>query len=178
MITPGSPMESTSLLPPFLDAREIARNCADADLGEAATQTLLELAQRIAADPHVRMVVSAAHHRVDESGEECPAATHQADAVLGAQADLLHALLILDSMRLVRQKHHQRGVPSDISWAINQRHAVSWLRDALDTRGQVGIPNWIPGWFRTIGSGEMYRLQRAALFPPPGGRSVPLLSQS
>jgi hypothetical protein len=32
-------MESTTQLPPFLDPREIARSCAEADLGEAATQT-------------------------------------------------------------------------------------------------------------------------------------------
>lgn len=153
-------MESTSLVPSFLDAREIARNCADADLGDAAAQTLLDLARRIAADPYVCMVVSAAHHCVYESREDYTAATRQADAVLGAEADLLHALLILDSMRLVRQKQHQRGVSGDISRAVNRRHAVSWLRDALDKRGQVGIPEWMPGWFRTIGSGELYRLGR------------------
>ena len=29
---------------------------------------------------------------------------------------------------------------------------------AIATRGQVGIPDWMPGWFRTVGSGELYRL--------------------
>ena len=44
-------MEGKSMTPPFLDAREIARNRAEASLDEAATQTLLDLAQRISADP-------------------------------------------------------------------------------------------------------------------------------
>jgi len=153
-------MEATALFPPFLDAREIARNCADAQLGAAATQTLLDLAQRIVADPAVCMVISAAHHCVYETQEDYTAVTQQADAVMGAQSDLLHALLILDCIRLVRQKHAQRGVPSDISQAVNQRHAIAWLHDAIAKRGHVGIPEWIPGWCRTLGSGELYRLGR------------------
>jgi hypothetical protein len=153
-------MESTPRLSPFLDPREIAHNCADAQLGEAATQTLLDFARRTAADPDLCTAAGAAHHCVYETREDYTAATRQADAMFGAQAELLHALLILDSMRLVRQKHQQRGVPGDISRAINQRHAVWWLRDAIDRRGYVGIPEWIPGWFRTVGSGELYRLGR------------------
>jgi hypothetical protein len=153
-------MESMSTIPPFLDAREIARNCADANLGEAATATLLDLAQRIRADPDLRAIASAAHHCVYETREDFTAALSQADAVFGAVADVLHALLVLDSMRLVREKQQARGVPSEIARAINQRHAVAWLNDAIAKRGHVGIPDWMPGWFRTVGSGELYRLGR------------------
>jgi hypothetical protein len=71
---------------------------------------------------------------------------------------VLHALLVLDSMRLVREKQQARGVPSGIAQAVNQRHAVARLNHAIATRGQVGIPDWMPGWFRTVGSGELYRL--------------------
>src|SRR6185295_9003772 len=89
----------------------------------------------------------------------------RADAALGAEADLLHALLVLDSMRLVRQKQAARGVPSEISRAVNQRHAAAWLRGAIERSGQVGLADWEPGWFRTIGSGELYRLGRLEFVP-------------
>jgi hypothetical protein len=153
-------MESISTTPPFLDAREIARSCAEANLGEAATQTLLDLARRISADPELRAIVSAAHHSVYETRDDYTAAVGRADAALGAQADVLHALLVLDSMRLVRERQQARGVPGEIARAINQRHAVWWLNNAIATRGHVGIPDWMPGWFRTVGSGELYRLGR------------------
>jgi len=159
-IIDGALMEPMSMTLPFVDAHEIARNCADANLGEAATQTLLALAQRIDADPDLRSTASAAHRCVYETREEYTAALSRADAAFGAEADLLHALLVLDSMRLVREKQQARGVPSDIARAVNQRHAVAWLNDAIEKRGHVGIPDWMPGWFRTVGSGELYRLGR------------------
>jgi len=153
-------MKALSTIPPFLDAREITRNCADANLGEATMQILLDLGQRISADPDLRSIASAAHHCVYEIKEDYTAALHQADTAFGSQADLLHALLVLDSMRLVREKQQARGVPSEIAQAINQRHAVAWLNHAIATRGDVGIPDWMPSWFRTVGSGELYRLGR------------------
>ncbi len=134
-------MEAMSTIPPFLDAREIARNCADANLGEAATQTLLDLAQRISADSDLRSITSAAHHIVYETREDYTAALSWADTALGADADVLHALLVLDSMRLVREKQQARGVPSEIARAVNQRHAVAWLNRAIAERGHVGIPD-------------------------------------
>jgi len=148
------------MIPRFLDAREIARNCAEASLGQAATQTLLDLARRISADPELCSLSSAVHHTVYETREDYTTAISRADAAFGAEADLLHALLVLDSMRLVREKQQARGVPGEIGRAVNQRHAVAWLNDAVATRGHVGISDWIPGWMRTIGSGELYRLGR------------------
>ena len=41
-------------------------------------------------------------------------------------------------------------MPPDISRAVNQRHAVAWLRDAEEQRGRIGIADWMPGWFRTV----------------------------
>jgi hypothetical protein len=153
-------METISMTSPFLDAREIARNCADANLDEAATQSLLDLAQRISADPDLRSMSSAVHHIVYETSEDYTAAISRADAAFGTEADLLHALLVLDSMRLVRERQQARGVPGEIAWAVNQRHAVAWLNRAIATNGHAGISDWIPGWMRTIGSGELYRLGR------------------
>jgi hypothetical protein len=153
-------METMSMTPPFLDAGEITRNCADASLDKEATQALLDLAQRIRAEADLRSVSSAVHHIVFETREDYTAAISRADAAFGTEADLLHALLVLDSMRLVREKQQARGVPGEIGRAVNQRHAVAWLNHAIATRGHVGISDWIPGWMRTIGSGELYRLGR------------------
>jgi hypothetical protein len=153
-------METLPMTPAFLDPREIARNCADANLDQAATQALLDLAQRIRADPDLRSLSSAVHHTVFETSEGYSEAIHRADAAFGADADLLHALLVLDSIRLVREKQRARGVPGEIGRAINQRHAIAWLNHAVTTQGHVGISDWIPGWMRTVGSGELYRLGR------------------
>jgi hypothetical protein len=145
---------------PFLDAQEIARNCAEANLDKAAMQSLLDLAQRISDDPDLRSLSSAVHDIVFETSEDYSEAIHRADAAFGAEADLLHALLVLDSIRLVREKQRARGVPGEIARAVNERHAIAWLNHAVATRGHVGISDWIPGWMRTIGSGELYRLGR------------------
>ncbi len=156
-----------NLTPPaFLDEREIAYNCAQAGLGELATQTLRDLARRISADSHLCRVASAAHQQVYDSDDDFTDATRQADIALGAEADLLHALFVLDSIRLVRQRHAARGVPPDIAQAVSQRHAVSWLKDAQQ-RGYIGIANWMPGWLRKVASGHFYRLGRLEFLPEP-----------
>ena len=121
---------------------------------------MLDLAQRISADPDLHSIASAAHHCVYETKEDYTAALHQADTAFGSQADVLHALLVLDSMRLVREKQQARGVSGEIAQAVNQRHAGAWLSHAIATRGHVGIPDWMPSWFRTVSSGELYRLGR------------------
>jgi hypothetical protein len=159
-------MAVTPPTPAFLDEREIAYNCAQAGLGESATQTLCDLARRIDADPQLRQVASAAHRQVYDTDADFSDATQQADAALGADADLLHALFVLDSTRLVRQRQAARGVSPEISQAVNQRHAIAWLREA-EQRGQIGIANWMPGWLRLVASGHLYRLGRLEFVPEP-----------
>lgn len=157
-------MDVTTTTPTFLDQREIAYNCAQAGLGEVATQTLRDLARRIDADPQLREVTSAAHQRVYDTNADFADSTRQADVALGAEADLLHALFVLDSIRLVRQRQAARGVSPDIAQAVNQRHAVAWLKDA-EQRGHIGIADWMPGWLRTVASGHLYRLGRLEFCP-------------
>jgi hypothetical protein len=123
---------------PFLDAREIARNCAEANLDTAATQVLLDLAQRIRADSELRSLSSAVHQIVFETTEDYTAAISRADAAFGAEADLLHALRVLDSIRLVRERQRARGVPGEIGRAINERHAIAWLNHAVATHATAG----------------------------------------
>jgi hypothetical protein len=150
--------------PVFLDQREIAYNCAQAGLGEGTTQTLCDLARRIDADPDLRRVATAAHQQVYDTDADFADALRQADDALGAEADLLHSLFMLDSIRLVRQRHAQRGVPPENAHAVNQRHAITWLREA-EQRGHIGIADWMPFWFRIIASGHLYRLGRLEFVP-------------
>jgi hypothetical protein len=152
-------MDTTTSTPAFLDQHEIAFNCAQAGLGQAATQTLAELARRINADPQLKQAASAAHQRVYDTNDDFAEALRQADAALGAEADLLHSLFVLDSTRLVRERHAARGVSPEISLAVNQRHAIAWLKEA-EQRGQIGIANWGPGWLRIVAGGDFYRLGR------------------
>lgn len=150
--------------PAFLDEQQITRNAAEAGLDEAAIQTLCLLARRIAGDPRLRLIAGAAHHAVYETDTDFTEALRQADSALGAEADILHALFVLDTLRLVRQRQAARGVPGTISEAVNQRHGIAWLRGAA-ARGQIGIANWLPGWFRLVASGELYRLGRLEFAP-------------
>src|SRR4051812_30148225 len=129
-------MAVTTPTPAFLDQREIAYNCEQAGLGALATKMLCDLARRISADPQLQRLATAAHQRVYDTNDDFTDAMQQADAALGAEADLLHALFVLDSIRLVRQRQAARGVPPAISLAVNQRHAIAWLKDA-EQRGQI-----------------------------------------
>jgi hypothetical protein len=152
-------MDVTPSPPAFLDQREITYNCAQAGLGEHSIQTLRNVARRISTDPQLCQAATAAHERVYETNSDFMDAIRQADAALGAEADLLHSLFVLDSIRLVRQRHAARGVPPEIALAVSQRHAIAWLKEA-EQRGQIGIANWMPGWLRTVSGGHFYRLGR------------------
>jgi hypothetical protein len=156
----------TDTTPAFLDEHEITHNCAQAGLGELATQTLRDLARRIDADPDLRRAAIAAHQQVFDTNADFADAIHQADDALGAEADLLHALFVLDSTRLVRQRQAARGVPPEIAQAVNQRHGIAWLKDA-EQRGHIGITDWMPGWLRLVASGHLYRLGRLEFLPEP-----------
>lgn len=150
--------------PAFLDEGHIARNGAEAGLDEAAIQTLCLLARRIAGDSQLRLVAGAAHHAVYETNADFTEAVRQADSALGTEADVLHALFVLDTLRLVRERQAARGVPGTITQAVNQRHGIAWLQGAA-ARGQIGIANWLPGWFRLVAGGELYRLGRLEFAP-------------
>jgi hypothetical protein len=152
-------MEQSSLAPRFLDPREIAQSCAEAELSEGATDAFLNLAARITTDPVLYEAAVAVHHKVYETTEEYEQAHSHADTVFVDDAPLLHALLMLESTRLVRERHHARGVPPEVSRAVNARHGSGWLKSA-DKGSPIMIDDWIPWWFRYVASGKLYRLGR------------------
>ncbi len=105
-------------------------------------------------------MAASGHYAVYDTDRDFAAALAQADAALGGDAELLHALYVLDSLRLVRVRQEARGVAADITRAVNQRQGVAWLRRALDPSGVPRLAHWLPIWFRLVGSGELYRLGR------------------
>jgi len=151
----------------FLDPEQIRRSSAEAGLGDAATQPLLELAARITNDAALLELASAAHHAVYDSRDDFTEATRRVDAAFGAEAGELHALFVLDSLRLVREKQALRGVAVQISRAVNARHGVAFLKRGLGPNGRVAVQDWVPAWFRRVGGGELYRLGRLEFMPEP-----------
>ena len=152
-----------SASPPFLDSNVIRAGCAEVGLCALAEATLLALASRIRSSPELTRLTATGHHAVYDTDRDFADALSQADAALGGEADLLHALYVLDSLRLVRERHGARGVAADITRAVNQRHGMAWLRGALDASGVPRLADWLPIWFRLVGSGELYRLGRLEL---------------
>jgi hypothetical protein len=144
----------------FLDAHQIQTSAAHVGLPEPALHALQELASRVRADASLRELVSAAHHAVYATADDFAGATARADAALGPEADLLHGLLVLDSVRLVLERQGRRGVSPEISRAVNDRHGAAWLRRAVAAGGQPRIADWQPRWLRLVASGELYRLGR------------------
>jgi hypothetical protein len=157
---------SASPAPPFLDDGEIARGGAIAGLDDGSLRVLRDLAARIRADPQLARAAVAAHHAVFDTEEPFEEAVAAADAALGAEADLLHALYVLDSSRLVRERQAGRGVPTEMAPLITERHGASWLRDAAG-RGRIGLENWSPDWLRMVASGNLHRLGRLEFYPCP-----------
>jgi hypothetical protein len=154
-----------SALPPFLEPDVIARGCVEAGLGQRACAVLSALAQRIADSGVLREVSAEAHAAVFHDDGVFVEAVAAADLALGGDAELLHALFLLDTLRLVHERQRARGVDVGISRAINERHGVAWLRAARDAEGVPRVRDWAPSWFRLVASGELYRLGRLELTP-------------
>jgi hypothetical protein len=153
------------VLPPFLQPDAIARSSVEAGLGPRALAVLQALACRIAADDALLEACADAHAAVFDSAQPFAEALARADAALGVDAELLHALYLLDTLRLVSERQRARGVDVAISRAINERHGVAWLRGARDPEGVPRLRDWLPSWFRLVGSGELYRLGRLEFAP-------------
>jgi hypothetical protein len=151
--------------PPFLDPDVIARGALEAGLGDVALGALRQLARRIRDDDALREPCARAHAAVFDERGPFEDAVSRADAALGADADLLHALFLLDTIRLVQERQRARGVDPAVSRAINERHGVAWLRGARGPDGVPRLARWLPEWFRLVASGELYRLGRLEFAP-------------
>jgi hypothetical protein len=148
----------------FLDPAEIRRNCAEAELNDKTTQPLLDLAARIANDRDLLKVACDAHHWLFEQHTDDHAIARHTDAAFGDDAGLFRALLVLDSIRLIREKQAARGVPAEISRAVMAHHPIGTLQESVEKGERISVPAWMWHWYRTVGSGDLYRLGRIEFF--------------
>lgn len=149
----------------FLNRDEIRRSCAEAALSAEATQAFLDFAARICADATLLAHTTAMHHCFFETKDSYTPTVTQAEAAFGDDAPALRALMVLDSIRLVREKQSARGVPVDITRATLERHACPTLREYFARHGRIGADDWIWWWYRTVGSADLYRLGRLEFIP-------------
>jgi hypothetical protein len=150
---------------PFLDPAEIRRNCAEAELNADGTQALLDFAERIAQTPALRTLAGQAHHALFEvraDGDD--PIFQQTDAAFGDDAGLFRALLVLDSIRLIREKQAARGVPAEISRAVMAHHPIGTLREAAEKGERISAGAWVWGWYGVVGSGDLHQLGRLEFF--------------
>ncbi len=112
----------------------------------------------------MRHTQAARDHLFDAVGE-FDATVAPAENAFGAAAHVLRGLMLLESIRRVRERQTARGVPADITRATLERHSSSTLRGYAAEHGHVGAESWIWSWYRTVGSGDLYRLDRLEFIP-------------
>jgi GNAT-like C-terminal domain len=157
-------MTDRAELKPFLDPALIQRSCAVASLSAEATQGFLDFAARVNADATLLAHASAAHWCLYETQDDCTPVIRQAEAAFGDDAKALRALMVLDSIRLIREKQTARTVPYEIMRAVLEHHPCATLRDYIAQNGHIGADAWIWSWYRTVGSGHLYGLGRLEFF--------------
>ena len=148
----------------FLDPTEIQSSCSYAELNVATTQAFLDFAAHVCANPNLLTQATTAHDCLYEGKGDCDESVAKAEAVFGDHARTLRGLMVLDSIRRVRQKQAARGVSADITRAILEHHPCGTLRDYVAKNGYAGADAWIWHWYRTVGSGDLYQLGRLEFF--------------
>ena len=151
-------------LPSSFDEQSVAVHGAAAGLDDASLAILRDLTRRIATDVQLREPASTLHHVLFHTDDNFAPAVNHADRAFGADAGVLHALLVLDSMRLVGERQAARGVPANIAQAIRDRFGGAWLREGM-RQGNIGLTYWNPEWVRISASGDLVRLGRLEFLP-------------
>ena len=157
--------DATLIAPPFLDPLVIRSCCADAGLDARCTQSYIDFAAGVCADPALVRQATAARDHLFDATDDDDQTIAAAEAAFGEEAHLLRGLMLLESIRLVRERQSARGVPADITHATLDHHPYSTLRDYYDQHRRAGADPWIWSWYRTVGSGDLYRLGRLEFIP-------------
>ena len=135
------------MAPAFLDEQVIAQQGAAAGLSADSIERLRAFARSISMDQH--HVASAAHHAIYHTDMDFADAVRAADSAFGDDADLLHALITLDSLRIIQERTAAHSIPPASAMASFQRHAGNWMHEA-EARGDLASTDWIPSWLRTM----------------------------
>ncbi len=153
------------IAPKFLDSHVIQSCCVDAQLDANCTQLIVGFAAGICADSELTRLATRARDHLFEALGGFEETVKTAEAVFGADADLLRGLMLLESIRLVRERQSARGVPEAVTRATLESHPMSTLRNYVAQQGRVGAGGWIWSWYDTVGSGNLYSLGRLEFIP-------------
>lgn len=170
---------------PFLDDAGVRAAGARAGLGERFLGRLRAAAAQVRARPALLRLASGAHHVLFETDRPPDPALARLDEAAGELAELLHALLVLDTIRLVTRRQRERGIPEAVTDGVVRRHPVTWLHQVEAAEGGsdqpagrpgrpwqpptpfLPAPEWDPHWFRLVAGGTLYRVGRLELTPIP-----------
>ncbi|MEO6060940.1 MAG: acyltransferase domain-containing protein [Thermoflexales bacterium] len=150
---------------PFPNPPNVQAACAEAGLDAAITQAFLDFAARIGENPELAALAAAARDHLFEAVGDFALTVGRAEAAFGDDAPLLRGLMLLESIRRVQARQTARGVPASITRTTLERHSYSTLRDYAARNGRAGADAWIWSWYRTVGSGDLYRLGRLEFIP-------------
>jgi hypothetical protein len=142
----------------FLDPTTIRHSAGRAGLEAEATEQLVALARRIAAEEQLRQPVEALYanvYPVYKGWEEPPLRP-----VFGEETEKVYLLVALDSIRLLWQVHQERGIPEAVTQASSRPPLTILHRYQKLTGGKLGIEGWLLFWFQFVASGNLYRLGR------------------
>ncbi len=150
---------------PFPDLNDVRTCCIEAGLDSPSTQAFLDFAARVCANPELANHATSARDHLFDAAGDFDATVGLAESAFSDEAHLLRGLMLLESIRRVREKQAARGVPAEITHAILERHPSSTLRAYAREHGHAGADAWIWSWYRTVGSGDLYRLDRLEFIP-------------
>jgi hypothetical protein len=144
---------------------EIARWCAVAGLSGESTRALTGLAAQLSDEPELLAAVEDLYHTLYATQDDPNPAMARVTALAGPRVGTVNALLILLTIPLVAGRQLARGVPAELTRAVNERHGIGWLRSLDHGRGPISVTDWHPLWFRTVASGRLYRAGRLEFEP-------------
>lgn len=148
----------------FLSPTSIRQHAAAGGLEQSIIAQLIALAEKIGADPTLQscaqQLFAQTYQRAEITIEPSP------ETLLGAEANKLYLLLAVDAVRQLRVAQHARAVPVAITQEACGALLTAARRFAGIHGGQAGIEDWVlRHWFRTVASGNLYRLGRLEFIP-------------
>jgi hypothetical protein len=154
--------------PAFAQEAAIVRAAGQVGLDASFTAGLREAAAALRADPTMLGAAQETHHVLFETSDPPEPALARFEGLAGPDTDRLRMLFVLDTVRLLRERHSARGVPAAVTADVIREHPGAWLREARDEEAGwsptgVGDPparEWDAEWFRLVAGGTLYRLGR------------------
>jgi hypothetical protein len=148
------------MIPPFRDPNAVATFLQSIELPDHTKQQLISFAEYLVANPQQAALYDSARQTLYTTDNDSQTDIAQAEQAMPQLRNALRGLLVLDCVRQVCDKQAARGVDPAISQALNDRHALAWLRGNFLGVLSDAPADWMPYWFRIVATGDMYRLGR------------------